>query len=350
MTSITQDVSVIICAYTEERWDTTVAAIRSAQQQTPPPLEVILVVDHNPALLERARTYLSDVVTIENAEQRGASGARNSGVAVARGRHVAFLDDDAVADPDWLKHLSDWCDHPRVIGAGGRIDPVWLSQRPAWFPDEFGWVVGYSYTGMPQAAAPIRNIFSGAMCMRRDVFEAIGGFRRGFGKTGTRSEPEDTEICIRAVQEWPEHVWMYEPRARIRHRIPASRSRWRFFIARCYNEGLGKAALVRLVGVGDGLSAERTYTRQTLPRAIRQGVGDALRRGDPAGLARASAIVAGLTLTVAGYLMGKFAGARHALSQSVRRRGLPASSPHHDETVWQKTRPQESQGGECAST
>jgi hypothetical protein len=60
----TSRISVIICAFTEERWEATVAAIKSAHEQTLPPDEVILVIDHNPALFERARATLSGIVAI----------------------------------------------------------------------------------------------------------------------------------------------------------------------------------------------------------------------------------------------------------------------------------------------
>src|SRR5437870_245449 len=90
------DISVIICAYTEERWNDLVAAIESVQQQTLPPREIIVVVDHNPNLLERTRQQGSRVVIVENMEARGLRGARNSGLTVAQGNIIAFLDDDAM--------------------------------------------------------------------------------------------------------------------------------------------------------------------------------------------------------------------------------------------------------------
>ena len=52
-------VSVIICAYTAERWDDTMRAVASVQAQQPAPKEIILVVDHNPELLTRLAERLS---------------------------------------------------------------------------------------------------------------------------------------------------------------------------------------------------------------------------------------------------------------------------------------------------
>src|SRR4051794_11475203 len=92
----TLDISVVICAYADERWPDVRDAVASVRAQSLAPRETIVVIDHNPALLERARRELAAVTLVENHEARGLSGARNSGLALARGEIVAFLDDDAV--------------------------------------------------------------------------------------------------------------------------------------------------------------------------------------------------------------------------------------------------------------
>lgn len=107
-------ISVVICAYTEGRWEELVAAVDSAARQTLAASEVIVVADHNTALAERARRELTGVEVLENDNRQGLAGARNTGVAAARGTVVAFLDDDAVAAADWLERLADayegrWC-------------------------------------------------------------------------------------------------------------------------------------------------------------------------------------------------------------------------------------------------
>ena len=100
MTQIAHDISVIICTYAEDRWNDLIAAVESVQQQTLLPREIIVVVDHNPSLLKRVQEQIQGVVVVENMQAHGASGARNSGIAVAKGNIITCLDDDAIAMPD----------------------------------------------------------------------------------------------------------------------------------------------------------------------------------------------------------------------------------------------------------
>jgi len=299
------DISVVICAYSEERWHDLQAAVESIRQQTLPPGEIILVIDHNPVLLKQVGEHLPGVVVVENMEAHGLSGARNSGIAVAKGQIIAFLDDDAVATPDWLIKLSEGFTDPRVLGIGGPIIPLWLDKAPPWLPEEFYWVVGCTYRGMPQTAQAIRNPLGANMALRREVFDTVGGFRSGIGRVGMYPVGcEETELCIRACQHWPERMFLYQPQATVFHRISSHRTHWHYFYSRCYAEGLSKALVTRYVGVKDALASERTYILRTLPQGIVRGLADALHRDDLTGLACAGAIMFGLVMTMAGYLVG----------------------------------------------
>ncbi len=300
-----RDISVVICAYTEERWHDLVAAVESIQRQTTSPREIILVIDHNVRLFERARKQISGVVVIENNEPKGLSGARNSGIALSQGPLIAFLDDDAIAEPDWLERLGHCCQDPQVLGVGGIVEPLWSSKRPTWFPDEFYWVVGCTHQNPSDTPVTVRNPYGGCTCIRREVFEVVGGFRNGIGRVGSYPMGgEETELCIRAAQHWPDKVFLCVPNARIHHRISSYRVSWRYFRLRCYAEGLSKAAVTRYVGAKDSLSTERSYTCQILPRGILRGILDALLCLDLTGLLRAGAIASGLMMTIAGYIVG----------------------------------------------
>ena len=97
--------SVVVSTYDEKRWDDLVACLDSLARQSLPPLEQIVVVDHNPALLEMAKREFPTAKVVANERPRGLAGARNTGIAAARGEIVAFIDDDARAEPRWLEEL-----------------------------------------------------------------------------------------------------------------------------------------------------------------------------------------------------------------------------------------------------
>src|SRR4051794_33507713 len=90
---LTADVSVVICCYTEDRWDDVCAAIESVKRQSVQPKEIVVVVHHTPALYNRLYTQVEGITLVENQEGRGLSGGRNTGVALATGVVIAFLDD-----------------------------------------------------------------------------------------------------------------------------------------------------------------------------------------------------------------------------------------------------------------
>jgi glucosyl-dolichyl phosphate glucuronosyltransferase len=299
------NVSVIICAYTADRWDQLLGAIRSVQNQSMQAMEIIVVADHNDDLHSRLNTAVGSTVTVlENRQRQGLSGARNSGTSVARGEIVAFLDDDAEAAPDWLAVLIEGYHDPTVFGTGGLVEPLWSQAAPK-FPSEFNWVIGCTYTGMPTKRTFVRNMIGANMSFRRQAINKVGGFKDGIGRVGPRPVGcEETELCIRIRKAWPQGRVLYEPGAVVRHHIPSARLEWNYFVARCYSEGLSKALLCRLGGAEHGLSSERSYVLRALPRGFMRGISDGLLRADSAGFVRSAWIAGGLLLTLTGYITG----------------------------------------------
>jgi glycosyltransferase involved in cell wall biosynthesis len=317
------ELAVVICAYTLERWTELRAAVRSILEQQHPVSRLVLVIDHSPALLEAARGEFVDsrVVVAENVGPRGLSGARNTGVSLARADVVAFLDDDATAEPDWAGRLLAWYDDGHILGVGGASIPVWRNRRPTWFPEEFDWVVGCTYRGMPSLAAPVRNLIGSNMSFRRHLFDLVGGFDSSVGRLGTTPVGcEETEFCIRVTNHVSSGLIMYDPSVRVRHHLPAVRESWRYFRARCFAEGKSKAIVAQLVGARRGLASERAYTTRTLPAGMLRATVEAVRTRRPVVLARAGAIVVGLAVTSSGYAFER-------LRASTRRTRLGSAVP-----------------------
>jgi glucosyl-dolichyl phosphate glucuronosyltransferase len=311
--------TVVICAYTEQRWDDLIAAVTSVRTQEHPAWEVVIVIDDNHALLMRAQDRFADEIVVANQQATGLSGARNTGVATATGDIVVFLDDDAAAEPGWLAALLAPYDDPAVMGVGGTAHPRWASERPDWFPVEFDWVVGCSYRGLPAGAStPVRNFIGANMSFRRELFAEVGGFTTGVGRTANAPLGcEETEFSIRVRQQVPGGLLLHVPEASVRHRVSPDRATMAYFVRRCFAEGLSKASVAASVGSSDATSAERSYVTRTLPSGFARGLLSSL------------VIVIGLFVTSAAYGLGRVGLGRPALRLVQRRstagpRALPS--------------------------
>jgi hypothetical protein len=302
-------VSVVICAYTMQRWDDTKAAVASVLAQQPPPAQVLVVIDHNPQLAAVARQELAGVTVLENAGAQGLSDARNTGLKAAAQPITAFLDDDAEARPGWLAALIEPFSQPDVVATGGFIEPRWDAARPGWLPPEFDWVVGCSYAGLPSATSVIRNPIGANMSFRTAPTLEAGGFNADIGRVrGLPRGCEETELAIRVTAGSGTKV-LYVPAAAVDHHVRDERARVRYFLRRCWHEGQSKAAVVRLVGAEAGLERERRQAALVIPAALWRDL-RSLCRGHTAGALRMAASLGGLGAAAAGYLVGRAAGIR----------------------------------------
>ncbi|MET7998058.1 glycosyltransferase [Amycolatopsis sp. NPDC005232] len=296
--------SVVVCAYTTARWHTIRAALASAAEQAPAPLEVLLVVDHNPELACRARAELPGIAILDNEGPRGLSGARNTGISHSIGDVIAFLDDDAAALPGWLAHLLAPYADPDVVAVGGAARPHWPSGsgRPGWLPSGgvLDWVVGCTYAGLPTALAEVRNVMGCNMSFRRTVFDEVGGFSTRVGRVGELPLGcEETELCIRARRRLPRARILFEPRAVVAHQVSADRLSWSYLRRRSWSEGVSKAVVSRLAGTGSAVATERRYVASVLPAAVGRELVQAARER-PANSGKAIIGIATAVLAAAG--------------------------------------------------
>ena len=298
-------VSVVVCAYSQQRWEQTCAAVDSVLCQQPSPVQVLLVIDHNSALAERARRELPSLLVLESDDVPGTSGARNSGLRAASQPITVFLDDDAEARPGWLAALIEPYGSPDVVATGGSVHPRWPERRPTWLSPAFDWAVGCSYLGLPDSIGVVRNPIGANMSVQTRLALDVGGFDTGLGRVGTRPVGcEETDLAMRLTASRPGSVVLYVPSAAVDHHVARERLRFSYFLRRCWHEGLSKAILVRRAGSSAGLERERRHVATVIPAALFQE----LRRaagGDLDALPRVIAVLGGLTAAVAGYLTGR---------------------------------------------
>jgi len=244
--------------------------IRSLECQSLPPREIILVLDPDQDLVNFYKSRMPDSVKIIVSKGYGISGARNAGVRNAEAEIIAFIDDDAVAEKNWLENMVKNYDDPSVVGVGGLIKPLWECKRPAWFPEELNWIFGCSYKGLPEHKTTIRNPIGCNMSFRKAVFEKVGYFRSNVGRFGKRLlGSEEPELSMRILEKIPNSKIIHEPSAVVHHRVNKSRANLKYLWKRSFYEGVSKALIVGLKqSSSTALSTEDRYLKYLLRVAI----------------------------------------------------------------------------------
>jgi cellulose synthase/poly-beta-1,6-N-acetylglucosamine synthase-like glycosyltransferase len=312
-------VSVAIPAYTMKRWELLRKAVESARSQTAPVAAVVVCIDNNDELFERAQAEWEGhagvpVTVIANRQSEhlenvaahraahgttrrfGAGSARNTAAESIATDVIAFMDDDAEAAPDWIEQLLRAYADPSVVAVGGAPLPRYETARPVWFPTNFDWVFGCAYEGLPSELAPLRHLIGANMSVRRSALEDVGGF--------IGSDFDDLNLCMRLAARFGEQSVYYTPHAVVRHFVPRERVTWRYFWRRCYFVNREKIRVFQQIGAAANLSAElefvvRALTRQTI-RQLRRAAA-----GEPGALRALGAMAAGIALAAAGNMRGK---------------------------------------------
>lgn len=300
-----EDITVIVCAFTQRRLQVTVACVEAVLAQTCAPAAVVVVVDHNEALQERlAQTFADPRVTVmANPRDRGLSHARNAGIERVVTPFVAFVDDDAIPDPDWLAGLRAALDGDAVVAAGGHARPRWAEEEPRWLAPELLWTVGCSYAGMVREG-PARNPLGCNMAFRTEVFARVGGFDPAVGRLGSKPLGcEETELCLRTLRDQPGAGVVIIEGAEVDHLVTPERCRRRYVVRRCFYEGISKA-LVRLLSDAAALDTERGYLTRALPAATLRALRAVPREGMIAVL-RAALIPVSVGAAACGYILGR---------------------------------------------
>lgn len=312
-------ISVIICCYSIERFVDILAAIDSIIDQTHPNREVVLVVDRNNELYDKLSSALTNsMVHIVFSKNAGLSEARNAGIVSASGDVIAFLDDDAVADKEWLKNLVINYDDPNIIGVGGNIKPLWVDDPPVWLPKELYWTIGCIYKGHPEEKTEIRNTFGSNISFKREIFDRIGGFNDKIGRIDEKSyTAEEMEFSSRALSLIPGSKIIYDPRAIVHHRIYTERQKLKNILKRAYGEGKSKAYVAKILkqkAIVNILSKENDYLIYLISESIPQYLGKTIR-GKNIGRNLAKILILTLTASIVlgGYIRGRLRLSRGAI-------------------------------------
>jgi cellulose synthase/poly-beta-1,6-N-acetylglucosamine synthase-like glycosyltransferase len=264
------------------------------------------------------------VCVVFNDGIKGLSETRNIAINVATGNIIAFMDDDAIAETDWLEKLVQQFKNSAVMAIGGMIVPYWLEgERPFWFPGELDWIVGCTYLGLPHRGNVVRNIIGCNMAFRTEVFHSIGLFNTSVGRTSkSQGIGEDSELCMRITSNLTSAIIVYDPLAIVHHKVPVWRVQPGYLIRRSYDEGYHKSTVKKLHSNSpfQPLSTENSYLRYLVFTSIFQRLRYIYRWES---FPQLGAIMTCIAATGAGYLHGQLR--RHKIETEQIRYPIKAS-------------------------
>ena len=181
-------ISVVVCSYNGAR--TIRDCLEGLRKVRYPNFEVIVVDDGSTdSTAEIADEYGFVVIRTEN---RGLSSARNTGMEAATGEVVAYIDDDASPDSDWLTYLATTFMRTKHVAVGG----------PNIAPENDGFI---AHCVDQSPGNPVHVLLSDGeaehlpgcnLAIRKAALQAIGGFDPQFRTAG-----DDVDACWRLQQK-----------------------------------------------------------------------------------------------------------------------------------------------------
>jgi glucosyl-dolichyl phosphate glucuronosyltransferase len=248
-------VSVVICSYNRAAY--IVEALESLYHQTleKSAFEVIVVdnnsIDNTEELVEKyihSHPGFNCVYLTES--QQGASFARNTGAAFAKSPLLCFMDDDAIAEKEYLERIVVFFkEHPDAGGLGGRIIPRYIPAEPKWMSHFVSSLVGnFHYNDHVAAFAPGKYPLESNMIVRKIDFDNIKGFNTALpGVKGTlRIGGEGKDFFLR-LQSLGKKIY-YDPNIIVHHVVEVNKltPHYMYRVA----SGIGRGERVRTKAIG----------------------------------------------------------------------------------------------------
>jgi glycosyltransferase involved in cell wall biosynthesis len=245
-------ISIVASAYSAQRLVYLKRLLQSISKQKQDNIESVVVVDASEQVLQEITNALSVIESNRHqifhlCGKSGASAARNAGARIARGRYVAFLDDDVVLCDDWaLNVLKSFSEIPELSALTGSAEPLWEDLRDSWLPTSLYWVI--SCTGYFGNVIKItKNLWAANMVIKKDVFFFVGGFDENLGphkgRKGYHSIAEDLEFTIRLNSKG--YLAFYIPSVKCYHNVRHTEVSFRYILERAYWIGRERRLLIK---------------------------------------------------------------------------------------------------------
>ncbi len=199
------ELSIVICTYNRSSFlrEGLEAIVQQRLAFLDVPIELI-VLDNNSSddtsyVVEEFQNEFSSISLVYYLEkQQGLSYSRNRAIQIAKGKFIAFLDDDAVVNKNWLTSLLHGINNIDAQVFGGPIYPRFEISCPNWIDSNYFIRKFKKKNGYLYGLSEIKGFAGGNVCFKKDVFDQIGYFDTSIGMIGnTLGLGEETDLFAR---------------------------------------------------------------------------------------------------------------------------------------------------------
>lgn len=242
--------SIVITSYTTERLVDIYDVLDSLKVQTYRDMEILFIAEKSQDLCEQVEAYAESeampIRTIFHEGPLGMSGARNLGIREATGSIIAFIDDDALAFPEWASCIVRTFADESIIAVTGPATPHWVDGEIDWLPKELYWIIGCTDWVQLDSLGDARNVWGMNMAFRREAFELAGAFSTDIGGVhGERLHGEEVELSLRVRSKTGKRV-VYNPEVKVMHKVYGGRLSLRWISKTSYWIGYTRRVLQEL--------------------------------------------------------------------------------------------------------
>ncbi|MCK4296790.1 MAG: glycosyltransferase family 2 protein [Candidatus Marinimicrobia bacterium] len=242
-------VSIVICTHNRKKYLKN--AIESVIHQTinKDAYEIIIVDNASSDGTDHLiRSYFSNKFNVMYFYESkvGLSAARNRGLKEAKGKYVAFLDDDAIAAPDWLEKIVENFETVKPMPGciGGKVEPIWESERPKWLSCK----MLSTLTILDLSEEPLfltdkkKCIVGTNMAFPKYILDRLGGFKVNLGRKGNKLLSNEENLLRQNLVDKGYSIF-YNPEIIVKHHIPAERLTKKWFYKRMFWQGISNVIM-----------------------------------------------------------------------------------------------------------
>lgn len=267
------ELTIAICTY--RRFDWLERCLDALEKQTLPQDQFKVVVVDNSLTPVESYAFKKSLSTSYECEyliteKSGLSYARNIAISMCDTPYLGFLDDDAIAAPNWAEEIvNTFQRHEGRAGiVGGRVSPIWEKEKPEWLSGELLYPLTVLDWGEEEAViGPDKWLVGANIAYAMRAVRKTPGFNESLGRMGQLLLCHEELALNQQIQQMG-YSMVYTPKATVDHLVQKERMTQKWLCQQAFWEALSGACYYSGVSVSERLEEMETFFSGKFEQAI----------------------------------------------------------------------------------